>query len=69
MNKAMQVAADAAEDMKRASGILRKDRRPLSKAVADLLDAAAERLERHPDATGPITQKAYGIAKAVLDNE
>lgn len=69
MNSKAQVAADAAEDMKRASAILAMDRRPLSKAVADLLTASAERLERHPDATGPITQKAYAIAKAVLDNE
>lgn len=68
MNKAMQVAVDAAEDMRKASGILKKDKRPLSKAVAELLDAAADRLERHPDATGPITQKSYAIAKAVLDN-
>ena len=68
MNSKMQVAMDAAEDMRKASAILKNDRRPLSKATAELLDAVAERLERHPDANGPITQKAYGIAKAVLDN-
>jgi hypothetical protein len=68
MNKATQVAEDAAYEMRQASAILREDRRPLSKAVADLLYAASERLERHPDTTGPITQHCYKVARAVLDN-
>jgi hypothetical protein len=68
MNTAMQVAQDAAEEMRDAAGILKLDRRPLSKAVADLLEAAADRLERHPDATGPMTQHAYKVARAVLEN-
>lgn len=69
MNTGMQIAADAAEDMRSASTILKDDRRPLSKAVAYLLEAAAKRLDAHPDATGPITQHAYKVARCVLENQ
>lgn len=69
MNTGMQIAADAASDMRKASGILKLDRRPLSNAVARMLDSAAGRLDQHPDATGPMTQHAYKIARCVLDNQ